>query len=455
MHQEKNKIRYINTMVAEKDIIVALELATTCIRAIAGQRMPDSTMHVLAFAEENASNCIRKGVIDNIDKTTQAISRVLGQISLQLGQSISRIYVGLGGQSLHSVQNRIQRSFSEKTKVTNRIIDQLMDMNRGVVYTDSQILEVIPQEYKAGSRAVPDIVGMQVEQLEATFQNIVARSSLAENIEKCIRGAGFEIAELLIAPISLGSSVLNASEKRSGCALVDIGADTTTVSMYTNNILRKLVVIPLGGNNATMDIATCLNIEIEEAESLKQKYGRAFLEDYEAIQHNIVKFSHDREIGESRLCDIIEARYEEILRNVWAQVEDDSDKLTSGIILTGGGAQIRSITEALQYITNSSKQIRIVKGLPKDITIAAGIYIPDNSKANGILSLLLHGDQNCVLHRVKPLNPDPDDETTEDDTTEETDITEEGTKPEVQTKNKKKSITDFFKIIAESLKEDE
>ncbi|MDE5561382.1 MAG: rod shape-determining protein [Bacteroidaceae bacterium] len=283
----------------------------------------------------------------------------------------------------------------------------------------------------------------------------MARSSLAENIEKCIRGAGFEIAELLIAPISLGSSVLNASEKRSGCALVDIGADTTTVSMYTNNILRKLVVIPLGGNNATMDIATCLNIEIEEAESLKQKYGRAFLEDYEAIQHNIVKFSHDREIGESRLCDIIEARYEEILRNVWAQVEDDSDKLTSGIILTGGGAQIRSITEALQYITNSSKQIRIVKGLPKDITIAAGIYIPDNSKANGILSLLLHGDQNCVLHRVKPLNPDPDDETTEDDTTEETDITEEGTKPEVQTKNKKKSITDFFKIIAESLKEDE
>ena len=173
-------------MAAEKDIIVALELATTSIRAIAGQRMPDGTMQVLAFAEENASNCIRKGVIDNIDKTTQAISRVLGQVGLQLGQTISRVYVGLSGQSLHSVQNRIQRAFTEKTQITNALIDQLMDTNHGVVYTDSQILEVIPQEYKVGNRAETDIVGMQVEQMEANFLNIIARNSLAENIEKCV-----------------------------------------------------------------------------------------------------------------------------------------------------------------------------------------------------------------------------------------------------------------------------
>ena len=180
-------------MAAEKDIIVALELATTSIRAIAGQRMPDGTMQVLAFAEENAANCIRKGIIDNIDKTTQAISRVLGQIGLQLGQTISRIYVGLSGQSLHSVHNHIQRAFSEKTQISNGLIDQLMDTNRGVVYTNSEILEVIPQEYKVGNRAVPDtdIVGMQIEQLEANFLNIIARNSLAENIENCVNSAGY------------------------------------------------------------------------------------------------------------------------------------------------------------------------------------------------------------------------------------------------------------------------
>ena len=130
-----------------------------------------------------------------------------------------------------------------------------MDTNRGVVYTDSEILEVIPQEYKVGNRTYPDIVGVQVEQMEANFLNVIARNSLAENIEKCVKGAGFEIAELLITPLALGNSILSASEKRSGCALVDLGADTTTISVYSNNMLRKLVVVPLGANNATMDIA--------------------------------------------------------------------------------------------------------------------------------------------------------------------------------------------------------
>lgn len=389
-------------MAAEKDIIVALELATTSIRAIAGQRMADGTIQVLAFADENASNCIRKGIIDNIDKTTQAISRVLGQISIQLGKTISRLYVGIGGQSVHSVQNKIKRPFAEKTQITNDLIDQLMDTNRGVVYTDSQILEVVPQEYKVGTRTVPDIVGMQVENLEATFLNIIARSSLADNIEKCIKEAGYEIAEMLITPITLTDTVLNASEKRSGCALVDIGADTTTVCIYSNNLLRKLAVIPLGGNNVTMDIAKCTRTEFEEAENLKTKYGRAILEDYDTAQHNKIQISHDRETSESNLCEIIEARYEEILLNAWAQIEDDSDKLTSGIIFTGGGAQIRFLTEAFQRIIKNSKQIRVVKGLPKDISFGTNVHIHDHGRINNILSLLLHGDQNCVVHAVAP-----------------------------------------------------
>lgn len=404
-------------MAAEKHTIVALELATTSIRAIAGHRMPDGTMQVLAFAEENASNCIRKGIIDNIDKTTQAISRVLGQLSLQLGQTISRVYVGLNGQSLHSVQNRIQRSFSEKKQITNALIDELMDTNRGVVYTDSQILEVIPQEYKVGNRAETDIVGMQVEQMEANFLNIIARNSLAENIEKCVNGAGFEVAELLITPLALGDTILNAAEKRSGCAIADIGADTTTVGFYTKNILRKLVVIPLGGNNVTMDIAKCLKTEIEEAEMLKLKYGRAWAENQDTACNNIINYSHDREISESSLIDIIEARYEEILCNIWAQIEDDNDKLTSGIVFTGGAAQVRHLSDAFSYITKCGKQTRVVKGLPSDINTAGGVSIPDNGRLNSILALLMHGDQNCIVQISTPSTPIVDSEPSVEDTT--------------------------------------
>lgn len=452
-------------MGAEKDIIVALELATTSIRAIAGQRISDGTMQVLAFAEENAANCIRKGIIDNIDKTTQAISRVLGQIGLQLGQTISRLYVGLSGQSLHTVQNRIQRSFSEKTQISNSLIDQLMDTNRGVVYTASEILEVIPQEYKVGNRIYPDIVGVQVEQMEAHFLNVIARNSLAENIEKCVKGAGFEIAELLITPLALGESILSAGEKRSGCALVDLGADTTTISVYSNNMLRKLVVVPLGANNVTMDIANCLNTEMDEAEALKLKYGRAWLENYDTAQNNILQLSHGRESSESHLCEIIEARYEEILQNVWAQIENESDKLTSGIVFTGGGAQIRFLCEAFLQITKRNKQVRLVKGLPADISAVAGVYLPDNGRINSILSLLLHGDQNCIIPKAEQDSTTITDTTatTEQDTElQDTDANDQdantqevaGTekKNENETKKKRRS---FWQIIGDALTDEE
>lgn len=454
-------------MAAEKDIIVALELATTSIRAIAGQRISDGTMQVLAFAEENAANCIRKGIIDNIDKTTQAISRVLGQIGLQLGQTISRLYVGLGGQSLHTVQNRIQRSFNEKTQISNNLIDQLMDTNRGVVYTDSEILEVIPQEYKVGNRTYPDIVGVQVDQMEANFLNVIARNSLAENIEKCVKGAGFEIAELLITPLALGNSILSASEKRSGCALVDLGADTTTISVYSNNMLRKLVVVPLGANNATMDIANCLTIELDEAEALKLKYGRAWLEDYDTAQNNILQLSHGRESSESRLCEIIEARYEEILHNVWAQIENESDKLTSGFVFTGGGAQIRFLSEAFLQITKRNKQLRIVKGLPADICVASGVYLPENGRTNSILSLLLHGDQNCIIPKAEQDNnvtthtpvehepAQPSQINVTDNDTQDTDTTDNGN-PTVDNEDKaKKKKRSFWQTIKDALTDEE
>ena len=448
-------------MAAEKDIIVALELATTTIRAIAGQRMADGSMQVLAYAEENAANCIRKGVIDNIDKTTQAISRVLGQIGLQIGHTISRFYIGLSGQSLHSVPNCIKRSFTEKTQISNEMIDQLMDTNRGIVYTDSQILEVIPQEYNVGNRAVSDIVGMQVENLEANFLNIIARNSLTENIEKCIQTTDYEIAELLITHQMLGDTILSASEKRSGCALVDLGADTTSVSIYTNNILRKLIVLPIGSNNATIDLAKTLNIttEPEEAENLKVKYGRAWTENAETSKNNIISISHDRSTTEYQICSTIEARYEEIILNIWAQIMEYKDKLTSGIIVTGGGSQIKQFDEAFKNLTKSSKMVRIVKGLPADVTTAPNVIISDNGRINSILSLLLHGNQNCIIHEEK--DPIAEEETTVQESTtesaqnivEQEDLTEEREETN-ENNNSTKKKKSFWQILKDALEED-
>ena len=395
---------------ADKDIIVALELATTAVRAIAGQRMADGTMQIKAIVEENAYNCIRKGVIDNIDKSTQAITRVLGQLSLNLSQDIRRVYVGLSGQSLHSVINKVQQQFTEKTQVTNSIIDQIMDTNRSKDYADSEILEVIPQEYQVGSRTEADVVGMQAEQLEARFLNIIARRSLQENIEKCVHDAGYEIAELLIAPLALADTLLSAAEKRSGCALVDLGADTSTVSIYTKNILRKLCVIPLGGNNVTNDIASCLSVESEEAEALKLRHGYAWRTFTTNEDTKTISISHDRSINEDKLSDIIQARYEEILMNVWSQLQADKNKLVSGITFTGGASQIRYLQDAFQKFSHTDKTVRIAK-MPSDISTAPGIHLADNGRMNTLVALLLHGDQNCVSRNkaedTKPKEPLP------------------------------------------------
>lgn len=382
-------------MGAEKDIIVAVELGSTAIRGIAGKREPDGTMRILAIAQEETKDCIRKGLVDNIDKTTQAISHVVKKINEELGISTKRVFMGLSGQSLRTLENKVPYQFAEKTLIDNKLIDQLKEINNGIVYPQAKIHDVIPQEYRIGNRFIQDPVGMQSEQIEARFVNVVARNGMSENIERCVRNAGLEVADLFISPICLADSLLSANEKRSGCALVDIGADTTTISVYYSNLLRHLVVIPLGGNNVTTDIST-KSIEIGEAEELKLKYGTAWHESEEEPNKNKIQISFDRTITEGELNNITEARYEEIIVNIWAHIEPYKDKLLSGILLTGGASKAKNLAKAITEYTQTDKQIRFAKGLPLNIKLASNIHVPEDSNLNTLMALLLKGDQNCV-----------------------------------------------------------
>ena len=387
-------------MGAEKDIIIAVELASTAIRAIAGKREPDGSMQVLAFAQEDSPNTIRKGIIDNIDKTTQALSRVIAKLSDKLGVKVNSIYVGLGGQSLRSVHNRVLLQFDGLELLSHKTIDKMHDTNSGVVYPNAEIKEVVPQEFTIGSRSIVDPVGMQAEMLEANFVNIVARPTLEENIRKCVNGAGLEVQELLIAPLCEANALLSPNEKRSGCALVDMGADTTTVSVYSNNILRHLCVIPLGGSNVTSDI-TSLKVEAEEAEELKKKYGTAYRSDNDDKTGEKVNLSFDRTEEVERLQEIVEARYEEILANVYHHIEAYKDKLLSGIIVTGGAARIPDLLQAFARQTGGNIGVKIVKGHPENVTVSFGIQITDHDRLNTLYSLLLAGKENCVGEAAK------------------------------------------------------
>lgn len=382
-------------MGAEKDIIIAVELASTAIRAIAGKREPDGSMQVLAFAQEESPNTIRKGIIDNIDKTTQALTRVIGKISDKLGVKVNSIYVGLGGQSLRSVHNRVLLQFDGLELLSHKTIDKMRDTNSGVVYPNAEIKEVVTQEFTIGNRSVVDPVGMQAEMLEANFINVIARPTLEENIRKCASAAGLEVQEVLILPICEANALLTANEKRSGCALVNMGSDTTTVSVYINNILRHLCVIPLGGSNVTSDI-TSLKVEAEEAEELKKKYGTAYRSDSEDNAGQKINLSFDRTEDEEKLQEIVEARYEEIIANVENHISAYKEKMLSGIVLTGGAARIPDIQKAFAKHVGNELNVRIVKGLPEGVTISFGVQVGEPDRLYSLYGLLLAGKENCV-----------------------------------------------------------
>ena len=454
-------------MGAEKDIIVAVELGSTAIRAIAGKKEPDGSMRILAISQKESTDSIRKGLVDNIDKTTQAISHVVKKINEELGIHTTRVFVGLGGQSLRTLENKVPYQLADKTIITNNLIDQLKEMNNGVVYPQTKIHDVIPQEYKIGNRYVQDPVGMQCEHIEARFLNVVDRNGISDNIERCIKNAGLEMADLLISPLCLADCLLSANEKRSGCALVDIGADTTTISIYYSNILRHLVVIPLGGNNITTDITT-KSIEQREAEQLKLKYGTAWHDNEEEPNKNKIQISFDRTITEDELSNITEARYEEIIVNVWAHIKPYNDKLLSGILLTGGASKAKNLIKGITEYTQTDKQVRLTKGLPPNISLAHNVRIPEDDNLYTLMALLLKGDQNCA--GVAPTVSDdsnPETETEKEEPAKEGIVTPEepaevkdsNVAPEPETPKKeggaKNKIRNFFKAINNMLIEPE
>lgn len=389
---------------AETDFIVAIELGSSKITGIAGKKNSDGSLHVLACASEDSSSFIRKGVIYNLNKTAQSLTSIINRLEGALDATIAKVYVGISGQSLRSIKNTIVRHLSGENTISQELVDAINDDNRNMPLIDLQILDVAPQEYRIGNNFQLDPVGVFGNNIEGRFLNIIARSSVKKNLEKCFDQANIEVADYFISPIALGNVVLSDIEKRSGCALVDIGADTTTVSVYKNNILRHLAVIPLGGNSITKDIAN-LQIEESEAERLKINYGNAINDSgKEGEEQNVITLNDRRTIEESLLNDIIEARTEEIIANIWNQIQLSGyeSQLLAGVIFTGGGANLRSLEEAFRKKTRIEKT-KIVKSIYPGVRTEQPDLLAGNAMYNTILGLLYAGEYNCC----KPEEPKP------------------------------------------------
>ena len=384
-----------------KEFIVAIELGSSKMTGIAGKKNLDGSIQVLAVVKEESSSFIRKGYVYNIDKTAQCLTSIVSKLEKQLRTSITQVYVGVGGQSIRSIRNVITKELPSDTVVTQDMVIELMDNNRNMKYPDQEILDAAVQEYKVDSQYQLDPVGIQCSHIEGNFLNILQRKTFYKNLNLCFEAAGINVAEMYLAPLALADSVLTETEKRSGCVLVDLGADTTTVSVYIKNVLRHLAVIPLGGNNITKDIAS-LQMEEQDAEKMKQKYATAFTDNNE-IDNNL-KYSIDpeRQVESRKFVEIVEGRLEEIIANVWCQVpEEYYDKLLGGIVLTGGGSNMKDIEKAFTNYTHIDK-IRTSKFVTQTIVSNLPEINIRDGQMNTVLGLLAKGEINCAGQEVDP-----------------------------------------------------
>ena len=342
---------------SDKDFVVAVELGSSKISGIAGKKK-DGTMQILAYAEEKTAGCVKRGVVYNIEKTYQSINTIISKLEAVLKTKITRAYVGLGGQSVRSYKCMIRRNLLTQSYITNEAIDAIRQESYEIPFNDYEVLENYPQEYVVDSSVIADPVGVMGTNIEGEFLDVIAKNNLRANIDTVFANAGVDIVEGLISPLQLANNVLTDAEKRSGCALVDLGADTTTLVVYKNNIVRYLVTIPLGCNNINKDLST-LPIDDAETEDVKLKYGDA-CQEFESSEESEPQYyttSDGRQIDVATIRNVIEARMGEIIANVSNQIvnSDYSGKLLAGLVITGGGSSMKNIVKAFTKSTKIDK----------------------------------------------------------------------------------------------------
>lgn len=385
-------------------VIVAVELGSSKISAVAGQIMADGSLKVQAYAGVPSSSCIRHGAVYNLDKTANAIADVVGRLDTILSTKIEKVYVGYNAKGLKSVISRVEHQFDEETVVSQEVIDDMFQQCSEIEYDGYVNLFQESQEYvvdnKRGTETDP--MGVACRSLEGNYLNILLKKQVADYIAQCFMAAQVDIVDGYVAPMVQADAVLTEDDRQQGCVLVDYGADTTTVSVYKNGLLRFLRVIPLGSSLITRDLSTILKIEPEQAEQLKCTYGLCNLIGSQDNDETIV--INERKVALKEIGDIIEARNEEIIRNVCAQIKASgySEVLYAGIVLTGGGSQLRQLDQVFVKLMPSMRKPRVATEPACGVVWNEPRWKRGDGSQLALLSVLAKGDENCC--ELKPMD---------------------------------------------------
>jgi len=345
-------------------IIVGLDIGTTKIAVIVGRKNEHEKIDILGYGKVPSIG-VKRGVVANIDNTVQSIRDAIAEASSKSGVDIKYVNVGIAGQHIKSLQHRgsMIREDSE-IEISQQDIDKLcnsmynLNMNPG-----EEILDVIPQEFSIdGEHGIMTPKGMIGSSLEANFHIIIGQTAAAKNIYKCVRKAGLEVVELIIEPMASAEAVLSEEEKEAGVVLVDIGGGTSDIAIFHAGIIRHTAVIPLGGEIISEDIKEGCSIIKKHAEELKVKFGSALARENreeEIVAIPGLRGRTPREISLKNLASIIQARMEEIIEHIYYEIKNSGyeKKLIGGIVLTGGGAQLKHIAQLTEFMTGLDTRI--------------------------------------------------------------------------------------------------
>jgi cell division protein FtsA len=345
-------------------IVVGLDIGTTKICALVGRKNEFGKLEILGMGKAVSEGVVR-GIVSNIDKTVDAIKKAIRQAEEQSGINIGVVNVGIAGQHIRSLQHNgsITRASSDNEITLDDVNRLTNDMYRLVTPPGSEIIHVMPQDYKVDyEEGIMDPVGMSGVRLEGNFHIITAQSTAINNINKCVTKAGLEIDNLILEPLASSMSVLSDEEKEAGVALIDIGGGTTDLAIFKDGIIRHAAVLPFGGNIVTSDIKQGCLVMQNQAEQLKVKFGKAIAEEaseYEIVSIPGLRDRAPKEISLKNLAYIIEARMEEIVELVYAEIQrlGFQDKLAAGIVLTGGGSQLQNLVQLTEYVTGMDTRI--------------------------------------------------------------------------------------------------
>ena len=380
----------------EKPIIVGLDIGTTKIAAIAGRKNEYGKLEILGFGRAN-SNGVQHGMVLNIDQTIKAVQMALENCyASNPTLVIEEVYVGIAGHHIKSLQTRgdiVRHNTDEEIKQTE--IDQLInDQYKTYIPAGDQIIDVIPQEFTVDNfQNIPDPIGYSGVKVGANFHIITGDKNAIRNINRSVDKAGLKTKDLVLQPLASASAVMCTHDLEAGVAIVDIGGGTTDLAVFYEGILKHTAVIPFGGENITDDIKKGLGVLKTQAEQMKVQFGSALAEEAKAnafITIPGLRGMAPKEISVKTLAGIIQARMSEIMDFVsyhLKQVGLDNRLMNGGIILTGGGSQLKHLIQLTEYVTGLNARI----GYPNEHLAAGHIEELAKPMYSTCLGLILKG----------------------------------------------------------------